>query len=173
MHFFQQQESMTVKNIVILILFLFMNPIYIKKHTNKQAKETFTDAFLNVVFFSNWISHIQYDYGDDYGYKMKLIYDYKSDLRFSIWTHSTSNTNDESGGIVGGEPVDPYARSDGITNFRFSPTQIPNIPWSQPAITWPTPNVNFNGVPRLYELSNSAPVECNVPYSVVWVIKNL
>lgn len=36
------------------------------------------------------------------------------------------------GGITPGIPESPYARFDGITSFRFSPTHMFSRPWSQP-----------------------------------------
>ena len=43
------------------------------------------------------------------------------------------------------------------------PTFMPWTPWSQPAMTWPMPSLNWSGWPRLYDASNSSPVECATP----------
>ena len=67
-------------------------------------------------------------------------------------------------GIFGPAPLSPYPSSDGMTNFRFSPSHIPNNPWSHPLITCPAPRVNTNGSPRSRLLSNFSPFS-SVPYS--------
>jgi hypothetical protein len=41
------------------------------------------------------------------------------------------------GGIVGGEPEEPYAKSAGMVKRAFSPFFIVLIPRSHPLITWP------------------------------------
>ena len=42
----------------------------------------------------------------------------------SILISSTSKTSVAPPGILGGEPLSPYPRSDGITSFLFSPSHI-------------------------------------------------
>lgn len=67
-------------------------------------------------------SILQNDYDNDYDY------DYNSVLLDSILIHSTSNTSTASGGMVGGTPDDPYAKSGGMTSFLFSPAHIASKP---------------------------------------------
>ena len=49
-----------------------------------------------------------------------------------------------------GDGVDGYSGDEddlgGMTRVLVSPTHIPRSPSSQPAITWPTPRVNWNGL---------------------------
>jgi hypothetical protein len=40
---------------------------------------------------------------------------------------------------------------------------MPAIPWSQPAMTWPTPSRKLSGSPRFQDASNSSPVENATP----------
>lgn len=44
----------------------------------------------------------------------------------------TEDAHIEVPGMVGGEPWGPYPNFAGIFSFRFSPTHIPNNPWSHP-----------------------------------------
>ena len=50
-----------------------------------------------------------------------------------------------------------------MTSWRRPPTFMPCTPWSQPLMTWPTPSRNRSGSPRLYDASNSSPVEWATP----------
>jgi hypothetical protein len=52
-------------------------------------------------------------------------------------SNSTSNWSVALGGIVGGEPEEPYAKSAGMVKRAFSPFFIVLIPRSHPLITWP------------------------------------
>ena len=61
-------------------------------------------------------------------------------------------------------PRSPYAevRRDRPADADRRPS-CPATPWSQPEMTWPTPSRNDSGSPRLYDASNSSPVECATP----------
>src|SRR3954452_2318573 len=59
------------------------------------------------------------------------------------------------GPMSGGEPCAPYASSAGIVSSRRPPLRMPGIPWSQPAITLPSPSLNVKGLPRSHDASNS------------------
>lgn len=72
-----------------------------------------------------------------------------------ILSISTSNTSVAPPGILGGEPIAPYPRSDGILSLRFSPTHIAFRPWSQPLMTCPAPRVNSKGSPLRGEIWES------------------
>jgi len=73
-------------------------------------------------------------------------------------TSSTSKINVAFGGITPfPAPTDPYPRSLGITNLAFDPLFNSWIASSQPFITWPTPQVNSIGAPRVNEESISLP----------------
>lgn len=73
----------------------------------------------------------------------------------SASTNSTSNTNVAFGGITGGRPCSPYAKLQGIINFRFSPIFIGCTPCVQPLIT--RSKRNSIGLPRSMLLSNFLP----------------
>ena len=49
---------------------------------------------------------------------------------------SVSNTRSALGGILGGDPIAPYANEGGHLSLRFSPTHAPSRPWSQHLMTW-------------------------------------
>ena len=50
-----------------------------------------------------------------------------------------------------------------MTSLRRPPTFMPCTPWSQPAMTWPTPSLNRSGSPRFQLASNSSPEEKETP----------
>lgn len=50
-----------------------------------------------------------------------------------------------------------------MVSWRRPPTFMPWTPWSQPAMTWPTPSWNFSGPPRFQLASNSSPEENATP----------
>merc|ERR1712205_288727 len=66
----------------------------------------------------------------------------------------------EPPGILGGLPLSPYARSDGMYISHLSPSTISCMASVHPLITWLGANVA--GAPRSYDESNLGP---SVPHS--------
>ena len=76
---------------------------------------------------------------------------------------STTKISVSPGLMTPPAPRSPYPRCGGMTSWRRPPTFMPWTPVSQPEMTWPTPRRNCSGSPRLYDASNSSPVEWATP----------
>lgn len=69
----------------------------------------------------------------------------------------TSKCKVELPGILGGDPLAPYAYSGAQINFACSPLRMLAKPVSQPLITIPWPRVNLNGSSLFWLESNYDP----------------
>jgi hypothetical protein len=57
---------------------------------------------------------------------------------------------------------------DGIFNFRFSPTHIPNRPWSQPAKHQP-PNMTFHFISIIFKSTDNFFTYLSKEYNIISV----